>query len=63
VCGIKRGLLESHVMFRKQSFSADLPLGKRGFIRFCHSREGGNPVKSSGWVPALAEMTNKSAFP
>ena len=33
-------------------------LRKRGFIRFCRSRAGGNPVKLSSWIPAFAGMTN-----
>ena len=34
-----------------------LQLGKRRFIRFCRSRESGNPVKSSILIPAFAGMT------
>lgn len=32
-------------------------------VRIRHSREGGSPVKSIGWMPAYAGMTTYSVFP
>jgi molybdenum transport protein len=48
----------------KMRFSAKpATWGKAEQVKICHSRVGGNPGKSTNWIPAIKGMTTCSVFP